>query len=86
VGEKMIKFAGESLAGQPTSVPQAFAGRKTLLLFGYIHKSQFDIARRLIGLEQTNIQVAAYEILRIKGMFLQMFSTAFDNSMRNGIP
>jgi hypothetical protein len=86
VGEKMIKFAAESLAGEPTSVPQAFAGRKTLLLFGYVHKSQFDIDRWLIGLDQTNTQVAVYEIPTIKGMIPQMFSTVFDNSMREGIP
>jgi cytochrome oxidase Cu insertion factor (SCO1/SenC/PrrC family) len=86
VGEKIVKFTGESLAGEPTSVPQVFAGRKTLLLFGYIHKSQFDIDRWLIGLDQTNTQVAVYEIPTIKGMFPQMFSTAFDNSMREGIP
>ena len=86
VGEKMIKFEGESLAGEPTSVPRAFAGRNTLLLFGYVHKSQFDIDRWLIGLDQTNAQVATYEIPTIKGMFPQMFSTVFDDAIREGIP
>jgi hypothetical protein len=86
VGEKMINFEGKSLAGEPTSVPQVFAGRNALLLFGYVHKSQFDIDRWLIGLDQTNTQVAAYEIPTIKGMFPQMFSTVFDDAMREGIP
>lgn len=86
VGENIIEFEGESLAGQSTSIPQAFIGQNTLLLFGYVHKSQFDIDRWLIGLDQTNTQVAVYEIPTIKGMFPQMFSTVFDNAMREGIP
>jgi hypothetical protein len=40
----------------------------------------------LIGLDQTNTQVAVYEIPTIKNMFPQMFSTVFDDSMREGIP
>jgi cytochrome oxidase Cu insertion factor (SCO1/SenC/PrrC family) len=86
LGESLIEFEGESLAGEPTSMPQAFAGQNTLLLFGYVHKSQFDIDRWLIGLDQTNTPVAVYEIPTIKGMFPQMFSTVFDNAMREGIP
>jgi len=86
MGENIIEFEGESLAGEPTSIPQAFTGQNTLLLFGYVHKSQFDIDRWLIGLDQTNTQVAVYEIPTIKGMFPQMFSTVFDNAMREGNP
>lgn len=86
VGEDIIQFEGESLAGEPTAIPQAFSGHSTLLLFGYVHKSQFDIDRWLIGLDQTNTQVAVYEIPTIKGMFPQMFSTVFDDAMREGIP
>jgi hypothetical protein len=86
LGENIIEFQGESLAGEATSIPQAFAGQNTLLLFGYVHKSQFDIDRWLIGLDQTNTQVAVYEIPTIKGMFPQMFSTVFDDAMREGIP
>jgi hypothetical protein len=86
LGDNIIEFTGESLAGEATSIPQAFAGQNTLLLFGYVHKSQFDIDRWLIGLDQTNTQVAVYEIPTIKGMFPQMFSTVFDNAMREGIP
>jgi cytochrome oxidase Cu insertion factor (SCO1/SenC/PrrC family) len=86
VGENIIEFEGESLAGEPTSIPQAFRGQNTLLLFGYVHKSQFDIDRWLIGLDQTTTQVAVYEIPTIKGMFPRMFSTVFDDAMREGIP
>lgn len=86
IGEKLIEFEGESLAGESSTIPQAFSGQTTLLLFGYVHKSQFDIDRWLIGLDQTNTQVAVYEIPTIKGMFPQMFSTVFDDAMREGIP
>lgn len=86
VGENIIQFEGESLAGEAASIPQLFAGRHTLLLFGYVHKTQFDIDRWLIGLDQTSTQVKVYEIPTIKGMFPQMFSTVFDDSMREGIP
>jgi hypothetical protein len=86
LGENIIEFEGESLAGEATSIPQAFTGQNTLLLFGYVHKSQFDIDRWLIGLDQTNTQVAVYEIPTIKGIFPQMFSTVFDDAMREGIP
>jgi len=86
VGENIIEFEGESLAGELTSIPEAFAGQNTLLLFGYIHKSQFDIDRWLIGLDQTNTQVAVYEIPTIKGMIPKIFSTVFDDAMREGIP
>ena len=39
VGENIIEFEGESLAGEAASIPQSFAGRHTLLLFGYVHKT-----------------------------------------------
>jgi hypothetical protein len=86
VGKNIIKFEGESLEGVATSMPEAFAGQNTLLLFGYVHKSQFDIDRWLIGLDQTNTKISIYEIPTIKGMVPQMFSTVFDDDMREGIP
>jgi hypothetical protein len=54
---------------------QEFTGQNTLFLFGDIHKSQLDIDQWLIGLDQTNTQVAVYEIPTIKGVFPQIFST-----------
>ena len=70
-------------------MPQAFVGQNTLLLFGSVYQSQFDIDRWLIGSDQTNTQVAVYEIPTIKGMFPQMFpqmfSTVFEDPIREGI-
>jgi hypothetical protein len=65
-------------------VPSKLDGKAPTVLV--VHKSQLDIDRWLIGLDQTNTQVAVYEIPTIKGMFPQMFSTVFDNAMREGIP
>lgn len=86
VGDKMINASGESLAGNQVNIPKDFAGQQTLLLFGYVQDSQFDIDRWLIGLDMTKTQVNVYEIPTIKGMLPRMFSTYIDNGMRRGIP
>jgi cytochrome oxidase Cu insertion factor (SCO1/SenC/PrrC family) len=86
LGEAMISIEGESLAGDPKQKPKDFAGQPTLLLFGYVHKSQFDIDRWLIGLNMRQADVVIYEIPAIKNIIGRMFSTRFDNSMREGIP
>jgi hypothetical protein len=56
------------------------------LLFGFVHKSQFDIDRWLIGLNMTQADVKVYEIPAIKNIIGHLFSTRFDDSMREGIP
>lgn len=82
----MIEASGESLEGDVVVMPQDFAGQQTLLLFGYVQDSQFDIDRWLIGLDMTQTQVAVYEIPTIKGMLPRMFKTFIDGGMRKGIP
>jgi cytochrome oxidase Cu insertion factor (SCO1/SenC/PrrC family) len=86
LGDTMIDASGESLAGDIVVIPKDFAGQKTLLLFGYVQDSQFDIDRWLIGLDMTETRVAVYEIPTIKGMFPRMFKTFIDGGMRKGIP
>jgi hypothetical protein len=86
LGEPMIQIEGESLAGEPWVMPNDFAGQPTLLLFGYVHKSQFDIDRWLIGLNMRQADVVIYEIPAIKNIIGRMFSTRFDDAMREGIP
>ena len=68
------------------SKAQIFSGCKALLLFGFIHKSQFDIDRWLIGFDMTQTKVDVYKIPTLKGMFPEMFSTFIDDAMREGIP
>jgi len=86
IGDRMISATGESLNGTSVSIPKDFKGNKTLLLFGFIHKSQFDIDRWLIGLDMTGTQVDVYEIPTLKGMVPEIFSHFIDDSMREGIP
>lgn len=86
LGEKMVEAYGESLEGEAVVIPNDFAGQQTLLLFGYVQDSQFDIDRWLIGLDMTETQVAVYEIPTIKGMLPRMFKTVIDSGMRKGIP
>jgi hypothetical protein len=86
LGEPMIDIQGESLAGEPKQIPTDFNGQPTLLLFGYVHKSQFDIDRWLIGLNMRQADVVIYEIPAIKNIIGRMFSTRFDDAMREGIP
>ncbi|MBF7074271.1 hypothetical protein ISG33_12765 [Glaciecola sp. MH2013] len=86
LGDKMISVVGESLEGTQVSIPEDFKGNKTLLIFGFIHKSQFDIDRWLIGLDMTQTKVDVYEIPTLKGMFPEMFSVFIDDAMREGIP
>lgn len=86
LGDTMVDAAGESLEGEAVSIPTDFKGEQTLLLFGYVQDSQFDIDRWLIGLDMTETQVGVYEIPTIKGMLPRMFKTFIDGGMRKGIP
>lgn len=86
LSETLINFKGESLDGTPVSIPNDLKGQPTLLLFGYVHKSQFDIDRWLIGLDMTKTDVDIYEIPAIKGFIPGLFSQVFDDAMREGIP
>ncbi len=86
LGDRMIRATGESLDGKPYIIPDDFLGKKTLLLFGFVHDAQFDIDRWLIGLDMTKTQISVYEIPTIKGMLPRMFSTFIDDGMREGIP
>jgi len=86
LGQPLIAFSGNSLDGESVSVPLDLAGKPTLLLFGYVHKSQFDIDRWLIGLDMTKTDVTIYEIPAIKGFIPRLFSQVFDDAMREGIP
>lgn len=85
-GQTFPSVSGESLEKQEVAIPEAFSGKKTLLLIGYKQDSQFDIDRWLIGLDMTETQVDVYELPTIAGMFPRMFKTYIDNGMRKGIP
>ncbi|GAB5379085.1 MAG: hypothetical protein Alis3KO_10730 [Aliiglaciecola sp.] len=86
IGAAMPGATGESLDGQVISIPKDFIGQPTLLLLGYVHKSQFDIDRWLIGLDMTQTDIRVFEIPAIKNVFARLVSNNIDNSMREGIP
>ena len=86
IGDSMVEVTGESLEGDTVVIPTDFKGEQTLLLFGYVQDSQFDIDRWLIGLDMTETKVNVYEIPTIKGMVPRMFKTFIDGGMRKGIP
>nr|WP_136251794.1 hypothetical protein [Ningiella ruwaisensis] len=83
---QLINIEGEALDGTPVSLPDDIIGQPAVLLFGYVHRSQFDIDRWLIGLDQTQTDVAIYELPAIKNPFARMFADNIDDSMREGIP
>jgi len=86
IDEPLINASGETLDGTPVDFPKDFAGRPTILLFGYVHKSQFDIDRWLIGLSMTKTEAPIYELPAIKNPIARLFSDRFDDAMREGIP
>ncbi|NVJ48760.1 MAG: hypothetical protein HWE13_07775 [Gammaproteobacteria bacterium] len=86
VGDSFPSVSGNSLSGQAYSMPQDFAGEKTILLIGYVQNAQFDIDRWLIGLDMKGVTKKVYELPTIAGMFPQFFSTQIDQGMRQGIP
>ena len=68
------------------TIPTNFSGEKILLLVGFKRKSQFDIDRWTIGLDQTKTRVKTIELPATQGWFPILFNDMIDNGMRNGIP
>ncbi|WP_372769414.1 hypothetical protein [Pseudoalteromonas sp.] len=85
-GSAFPNVSGTSLDHQPVKLPEAVLGKPALFLIGYKQNSQFDIDRWLIGLDMKEVDVVAYELPTIAGMFPRMFSTQIDEGMRRGIP
>lgn len=86
MGETFPSVQGESLDGRQYSIPGDFSGRPALLLIGYKQNTQFDIDRWLLGLQQAGLQVEAYELPTIPGLFPGLFAGKIDEGMRSGIP
>ncbi len=86
IGDELSRFQGESLAGQTFTLPTDVYGEPTILLFGFVKESQFDIDRWLIGLDMRNVNTRILEVPAIKGFFPRLISSQIDNGMRKGIP
>jgi len=85
-GEVFPAVTGTALDGTEVSLPEDFAGKKTVLLVGYVMEAQFDCDRWILGLLQAETPVALVEVPTIDGMVPGMFSGFIDDGMRGGIP
>lgn len=86
VGKQFPSITGTSLEKEEVQIPDMVLGKPALFLVGYVQDTQFDIDRWLIGLDMKEVDVVAYELPAIAGMFPRMFSTKIDDGMRRGIP
>ncbi|MCU0725667.1 MAG: hypothetical protein MUE73_07750 [Planctomycetes bacterium] len=85
-GEVFPTVVGESLAGEEVRLPEALAGRKAVLLVGYVMETQFDLDRWLLGLAERQVPAQILEVPTIKGLLPGLFAGAIDSGMRSGIP
>ena len=85
-GERFPSVSGETLAGEPVSLPGDLAGRPAVLLIGYKQETQFDIDRWLLGFAQAGLDAALLEVPTIPGLAASLASGFIDDGMRSGIP
>lgn len=85
-GETFPSVAGTSLEGKSFTLPDDLEGKPAVLIVGYLQESQFDIDRWLLGLFDSNVDVAVYEVPTIPGLVPGLFSGRIDQGMRSGIP
>ena len=86
IGEPFPNVEGQSLSGKKWNLPKEIKGQKTLLLIGYKQKSQFDIDRWLIGIDQKRYKVNVFEIPAVQGIIPRIIANSIDSGMRSGIP
>ncbi len=87
-GQPLPELKGEFLTGKPAVLPQAAAGRVSLLLLGFSYDSRFQVEawskafRKEFG---TNPKANFYEVPMIGGM-ARMGKWFIDSGMRKGTP
>lgn len=86
LGQNFPVLTGKALDGKRWVLPKDFKNKPVILLIGYKQRSQFDIDRWLIGLDQYGVKLSAYEVPAIQGMIPRMLKTSINSGMRNGIP
>ena len=59
IGKKFPVLKGKSLSEKKWTLPNDLKGQKTILLAGYVERSQFDIDRWLIGLSMAQVKTLA---------------------------
>ncbi len=77
---------GRALNDKQVTLPDAYRGKPTLVLVGYIQRAQFDIDRWILGALQAGIKAQIVEVPTIAGMAPRMVQGFIDSGMRSGIP
>jgi hypothetical protein len=85
-GRLLPEIKGSTLDGTEVLLPRNLAGGPAILLVGYRQRSQFDIDRWLLGMEQASVSVRRYELPTIPGLLPRLCSGRIDAGMRSGIP
>lgn len=86
INKKFPQVKGEDLNKKEITIPDNYAGKPTVLLVGYLQKSQFDIDRWILGLLQADVPVQIVEVPTIAGMMPQAVQGFINGGMRSGIP
>ncbi len=86
MGKPFPILKGKSLSQKKWTLPNDIKGQKTILLTGYVQRSQFDIDRWLIGLSMAGVKTPVFEVPAVKGLLIGLFKERLDQNMRNGIP
>jgi hypothetical protein len=87
VGETFPSVRGTALDGQQTTLPDAFKGKKVILILAYEQNTQFDVDRWGIGFFTSDLPLPPiYEIPTIPGLIPSLFKETIDGGMRKGIP
>ena len=86
LGKTFPTLKGNSLSKKKWTLPTDLKGKKTILLAGYVQRSQFDIDRWLIGLSMAKVKTSILEVPAVKSLFVSLFlKERLDQGMRNGI-
>ena len=87
VGEVFPTVKGRSLDGVEKMLPDAFKGKKVILILGYEQNTQFDVDRWGIGFFTADLALPpVYEVPTIPGLLPSLFKESIDKGMRSGIP
>ena len=87
VGEPFPSVQGTSLDGQQQTLPEAFKGKKVILILAYKQNTQFDVDRWGIGFFTSNLSLPPiYEIPTIPGLIPSLLQESIDGGMKKGIP
>lgn len=87
-GKKFPTVTGQTLAGDSVTLPEHALkdGKPALLIAAYVQDAQFDVDRWLLGILDSGLPVAVYEVPTVEGFVPGLISERIDEGMRSGIP